>query len=118
MVVAILNGALREGALNPNAGEATGHVASTVLLCILILAISFVSVEWLDPRSPGQAATVSVLWLFLTLAFEFVFGHFVAGKSWVALLADYNLTQGRVWLLVPITVAAAPYVAARLRGRL
>ena len=35
----------------------------------------------------------------MTVAFEFGFGHFVAGHSWQRLLGDYNLLEGRVWLL-------------------
>ena len=38
------------------------------------------------------------LWLGMTLAFEFLFGHYIAGKSWSLLLADYNLAAGRLWV--------------------
>jgi hypothetical protein len=52
----------------------------------------------------------------LTVAFEFGFGHFIAHKPWSELRADYNVLRGRVWILVLITISAAPYIAARLRG--
>jgi hypothetical protein len=54
--------------------------------------------------------------LVLTLAFEFGFGHWVAGKSWSDLLRDYNLLEGRVWPLVPVVTTVAPALAARVRG--
>jgi len=116
MVVAILNGAFREGVLSSRMGEATGHVVSTLLLCALIVVVSWVSIVWLNPATPDQAATVAALWVSMTVAFEFGFGHFVAGKSWTVLLAGYNILQGRIWVLVPVTVAAAPYLTARVRG--
>ena len=116
MFIAILNGALREGVLNSRLGEASGQVASTLLLSALIMAVAFITVSWLKPATPAQAATVAALWVLLTVTFEFGFGHFVAGKPWTFLLADYNVLQGRLWLLVPVTVAAAPYLTARLRG--
>lgn len=116
LVVAILNGAFREEVLNPKMGEATGHVVSTLLLCALILVVSSILIVWLNPTTPDDAATIAVLWVCLTVAFEFGFGHFVAGMSWVELLADYNLLRGRVWLLVLISLVEAPYRTARFRG--
>jgi len=32
------------------------------------------------------------------------------------LLHDYNLLQGRIWLLVPIWIAVAPYFLFRMRS--
>jgi hypothetical protein len=116
MLVAILNGAFREEVLNPRMGEATGHVVSTLLLCALIAAVSWISIVWLNPKTPDHAAAVALLWVSLTVAFEFGFGHFVAGKSWSALLADYNVFRGRVWVLVLIVLVEAPFRTARFRG--
>ena len=62
----------------------------------------------------GQALAIGALWLVLTLAFEFMLGRFVSGLSWREMLAEYNLAAGRLWSLVPIWVAAAPYLFYRL----
>lgn len=54
----------------------------------------------------------------MTLAFEFGFGHYIAGTPWSELVADYDLLQGRLWVLVPFTMMLAPAAVARLpRGR-
>ena len=37
------------------------------------------------------------------------FGHCVAGHSWSRLLAEYNLSQGRVWLLFLVWSNLMPY---------
>jgi hypothetical protein len=50
----------------------------------------------------------------MTVAFEFGFGHYVAGHSWSLLLADYNLLAGRVWSLFLIWITIVPYVTWRL----
>jgi apolipoprotein N-acyltransferase len=47
--------------------------------------------------------------LLATIAFEFGFGHFVAGHSWSKLLADYNVFNGRLWLLVLVWITIMPY---------
>jgi hypothetical protein len=66
------------------------------------------------PASGEQAWAVGALWLVLTLAFEFLFGRYVARKSWQHLFHDYNVLAGRVWVLIPAWVAAAPYAFFRL----
>jgi hypothetical protein len=55
------------------------------------------------------------LWLGLTLAFEFLAGHYLFRQSWDRLLADYNVARGRIWPLVLVVTAAAPFWAARAR---
>jgi hypothetical protein len=67
------------------------------------------------PRSTAQALGVGALWLGLTVAFEFLFGHYVAGHSWARLVQDYDLLSGRLWPLVLLWVAAAPYLLSRSR---
>jgi len=66
-------------------------------------------------ESAGQAIAIGVIWLVLTVAFEFLFGHFVVGHPWSRLLHDYDLLQGRVWVLVLVWTTIAPYVFYRLR---
>jgi hypothetical protein len=50
----------------------------------------------------------------MTIAFEFGFGHYVAGHSWSRLLADYNLANGRVWSLFLAWIAVLPYLTWRI----
>jgi hypothetical protein len=116
MLLAIANGAFREAVLVPRVGSGKAHVSSTAILCILITLSSSVAVPWLNPRTTQAALTIGTIWLIMTLAFEFGFGHFVAHKSWSELLADYDLFAGRVWVFVPLAVFVAPYLAARARG--
>jgi len=40
---------------------------------------------------------VGLLWLALTVSFELLFGRYVAGARWKALLADNDLLRGRLW---------------------
>jgi hypothetical protein len=56
---------------------------------------------------------IGAMWLTLTVAFEFAFGHYVMGHSLDYLLADYNLMEGRLWPLVLLTVAIGPYLIDR-----
>lgn len=115
LVLAVINGAARDGLYKASLGELSAHQVSTVSLIILFsIYIWFVIRRW-PPASDGQALLVGLLWLVLTLAFEFGFGRFVAGRSWSFLLQEYNLLAGRVWVFIPIWVALAPYVFYRLQ---
>ncbi|MGA7982466.1 MAG: hypothetical protein WCA32_19870, partial [Chromatiaceae bacterium] len=67
------------------------------------------------PSSAGQAWAVGLAWLALTVAFEFGFGHYVAGHPWASLLADYDLTSGKLWALILVWIAVAPYLFYRLQ---
>lgn len=70
------------------------------------------------PRNAAAMWATGLYWMVATVAFEFLFGRYVAGNSWERLLADYDLTAGRVWVLVPLTLLLAPRLALwRLRRK-
>ena len=72
---------------------------------------------WLFRRWPlastRQAWEVGTLWLVMTLAFEFGFGHWVAGQSWNALLQAYRLHEGQLWLFILLGVWIGPPIFFR-----
>jgi len=51
----------------------------------------------------------------LTLAFEFLAGHYLFHNPWSRLLEDYDVARGRIWILVLFTTLLAPRVCASLR---
>ena len=115
IVLAVANGALREAWLVPRLGEQAARQVSTLLLiAFLALYIAMVTRTW-PIRSAAQALAIGALWLVLTLVFEFALGRWVSGRSWREMLAEYDLGAGRLWALVPIWVAVAPYAFFRLR---
>lgn len=82
--------------------------------------LSALFVQRLADPTAAQLVGVGALWAGLTVAFELVFGRYVSGLSWEALLADYDVTRGRLWPLVLLTTLLAPWfwgVAAREEAR-
>jgi hypothetical protein len=114
-LIGIANGTLRELAYKDRVGELTAHQLSTGS-AIALFAGYF---ELLDRRrrlaSTREALQVGVVWLALTIAFEFGFGRRVAHTSWDELLADYDIRKGRLWPLVLAWIALGP--AAVRAGR-
>jgi hypothetical protein len=115
MVVAIANGTFRQYVLLPAVGSYAGHVVSSVTLSLLILLVAWLSIRWINPTSTRHAWAVGVLWLATTVVFEFVAGHYLFRHPWSKLLADYDVRQGRVWIIVLSTTFAAPRWAAGVR---
>ena len=117
LVLAIANGAARESLLVPRLGTTTAHVISTLVLSVLIFIAGSLAMPWIAPASLRDAWTIGIVWVLLTLAFEFLAGHFIFGRPWKVLLADYDLTAGRIWILVLIVTLITPVVAFnRARG--
>lgn len=116
VLIAVGNGTLRAAWYGKYLGELRAHQISTLSGILLLGIYIWVLIRIWRPESAGQALAIGVLWLGLTIAFECLFGHYAAGLSWRRLLHDYNILAGRVWALVLLWVAVAPYVFFRLQG--
>lgn len=116
LVLAVLNGGAREFLLNPWIGQQAGHIASTIMLCLLIFIVAALAIRWIGPGADSDALQIGLFWLVLTIAFEFLTGHYLFGHPWPTLLADYNIFAGRIWLLVLLANLLSPVIAFRLRG--
>jgi hypothetical protein len=112
--IAIANGAVREAWYGPHLTELRAHQVSTLGGLLLFGLYIWLVVRRWRPGTGAQAILVGVLWLAMTVAFEFLFGHFVAGHSWDRLLHDYDLLAGRLWVLIPAWITLAPYLFFRL----
>ena len=116
LVLAVLNGAFREAVLLPALGKPFALVLSGILLAVLILLVAFVFVPRFGQVGRAQALYLGLLWLILTLAFEFGFGRWVQGRSWSELLRAYTFEDGNLWPLVLVVTFFAPFLAVRWRA--
>ena len=108
-VVMFVNGALRVLVLQPRLGEDHARQAASLSGVALVLLVSWLFVQLSPEARLAQLWWVGVAWLVATVAFEFLFGRFVSGLSWQALLADYNVLRGRFWSLILISVCLGPW---------
>jgi hypothetical protein len=115
MLMAIFNGAFRDLMMTPRLGDPGARAVSCFTLASVIVLVTWISLPWVRPVSTSDAWRVGWMWLAMTLAFEFGAGHYLLGTPWTALLADYNLLAGRLWILVLVATLTAPallYLAA------
>ncbi|MGQ0696687.1 MAG: hypothetical protein ACT4PZ_00455 [Panacagrimonas sp.] len=116
VVLAIANGTLREKMLIPAMGPSAAMLISGITLSVAIFLVSWFTLPWYGPLPSSQYWLIGLLWLLMTVLFEFGFGHFIAHKSWAELLDAYNVSKGNLWTLVLVTTFISPWLAARLKG--
>ena len=114
LLLAIINGTIRDFAYLKILGEHRAHQLSTITLLILMSAYCYFIFGHWKLSSESQAIFVGVIWLILTLAFEFLFGHFVGGHSWEKLISQYNILSGNLWILIIIWTTIVPFICYKL----
>ena len=118
LVLAMLNGTLREKALIPAMGTFAGLIASGIVLSACIVLVAYLAAPWYGPLGSSQVWLIGLFWLVLTLFFEFGFGRFVQHKDWAQLLQAYTFKGGNLWPVVLAVTLISPWLGARLRGLL
>jgi multisubunit Na+/H+ antiporter MnhB subunit len=116
VVIGIINGVIREFGYKRYVGELIAHQISTLTAVMLFGVFTYaLSFKW-RIESAAQAFKIGLIWLTLTVLFEFLFGHYVMKNSWQKLLHDYNILEGRFWLLVLLWIFLAPFVIYEIRS--
>lgn len=117
VVLGLLNATFRELFVTPNTGEYPAHVISTATLLGLLAVYLYGYFRRMPIHSVRERMATGVLWAGLTVAFEFLFGHYVAGEAWEELLELYDVTRGNVWVFVPLFILVAPLLYGRYLSR-
>lgn len=115
IIIAIVNGLFREKFLANRFNELQAHQISTMSMIILFGIYVWVLFKIWFPTSVNQVIIIGLIWLLLTIIFEFLFGHYVAGHSWDKLLNDYNILKGRVWIFALIWISIVPYIIYQIQ---
>lgn len=114
LVLAVVNGVLRESIFISLVGSQTAFIFSGILLSTLIVIVTWLSLSWFGVRSSSDLLGIGLFWLVLTLVFEFSFG-FSQGKTLHDLLEAYTFKGGNVWPVVLLVTTFAPYFIGKLK---
>jgi len=110
-VIGVLNGIFRGLVIQQYVDEYAAHVLSTLATGLPAFAIAmFLYFRTTRNHTARELAVIGGLWMTMTVAFEFGFGHYIMGHPWSRLLADYNLFNGRLWILVPALLLLGPFI--------
>lgn len=113
--LAIANGALRQLIFAKRMSELRAHQLSTAIGAAIIGCFIWFVIRIQPPASSRQAILIGLVWLSLTVVFEFAMGFYLMHRPWQQLIQDYNLAAGRVWALFLLWLALAPCLFYRLR---
>lgn len=117
LLVSVANGTLRDFTYGRHLPGLLAQQLSTLSGIALVGGVIYLFVRRWPPASTRQALSIGLLWVALTVAFEFLFFHYAGGHSWAELLANYDLSRGRLWPLLLAWIALAPYIFFRLFRR-
>ena len=126
VIIAIINGIIRQLFFTNYADELGSHQLSVISGITFFAKWANLDLEdsplWIAGEirivgieSAHMAIKIGLMWLVMTVIFEFIFGHYVMGNSWEKLLHDYNLLEGRLWVVVLIWTTISPYVFYLIR---
>jgi hypothetical protein len=116
VVLAFVNGVLHRS-YQETLGEHRAHQVSCVVLLILLAPWVWRTERRHPLPSTSAALRVGLAWAAAKVIFEFVFGRYVNQNSWAKLLNDYDLSEGRLWVLDVVGITAAPALARAWRLR-
>ena len=111
-----IHGVLRSRLLVPIVGDLPARQIGVAIGTLLVLTIAYLFGPWLQARAPRVLLGVGMLWVVLTVLFEFVLGRLVLEVPWQRIVSDYDVTGGGYMLFGLLFLALSPLMAARLRG--
>jgi hypothetical protein len=109
----IANGVFRELVLKRAVNDSLADALSAALAVAIIVVATRYLLRPLAGKPAAALVRASITLVTLTVAFECLFGHYVDGKSWHELVANYAVWNGRLWPVVLASLAAAPFVWGR-----
>lgn len=117
ILIAFANAMLREMVIIKHYSEYHAHQLSTITLIIFCALYVWLVYPMLQIQRPAHAWVIGMLWVLLTVIFEFALGR-LTGKSWTFLLENYNLLAGRIWLIFLISLLFLPYLVHTIRNKI
>lgn len=116
LITALVNATFRTKFLQPRLkNELRSHQISSIMAVILFLFIIYIFFRFTGANyTENDLINIGFMWMMLTIVFEFLFGYLVMNHSFKRLLQDYNLTKGRLWIWVLLTLLLGPLMVNNL----
>jgi hypothetical protein len=111
-LMAVVNGALRDLSYAKLMSQTLAHSLSVLPLTVAILIWVRLLAGWAPLADRRAGLRVGLVWLLLTLLFEFGLGS-LRGLELSAMLAQYDITRGHLWPLIPLTMGVSPELVRR-----
>jgi len=109
--IVFMNAAVRELIYKPFTRELLAHQVSTVTGSVAFIVLAYYLLRHcIYNISNDKLLLIGLMWVVLTIMFEFGLGIFVTGASWSEMLYDYNIGQGRIWIFFLVIILITPFI--------
>ncbi len=116
MILAIINGLIRNVVYKPIVGDLVAHQISSIIFIAVILIVTYIIFKLTSLKlNDSEALLTGTIWLTMTIVFEFIAGHYVFGNPWENIFADYDLFKGRLWSIVLLFIFLSPYIVNKIK---
>ncbi len=112
-----MNGTLRTLYLAPVIGDFPARRVGVFVAIAIIFVITLAFTRWMGARTGPSCWASALLWVVLTVMFEFALGRAVFHYDWSRILSDYDLSRGGLMVFGLLAMVFTPLLAARIRGR-
>lgn len=107
IAIAFLNASIRQLVFIKYMSELRAHQLSTLTLILLCSIYTWFIFPYMKVQNIKQSLLIGLVWVALTVLFEFSLGR-LTNRSWSALLQDYNIISGRIWLIFLLSLFLLP----------
>jgi hypothetical protein len=111
-----IHGTLRQLFLAPLVGDSRARQISLFTGMLLIFTINFLFIRWIHAETTKSLLAVGLVWMALTVLFEFALGILMLNYSWERMFEDYDISRGGLMAFGLLFMLIAPLLAAKLRG--
>src|SRR4029079_10666447 len=109
--IVFMNAVFRELVYKPFTGELLAHQISTITGSVAFFLLAYFLLRHYMYNTPNDKLLfIGLMWVVLTIVFEFSLGIFVTGASWNKMLNDYNIGQGRIWIFFLVIILITPFI--------
>ncbi|RUM92551.1 MAG: hypothetical protein DSZ27_03330 [Thiomicrospira sp.] len=115
VLIAILNGGFRDSVLNPVFGDKTALPISGFILSAMILAVTYLLINWLKASDSQTYIKIGLFWGLLTIGFEYGLGYFVMHQPLDDIHQVFNIQQGNLFSLALLTSILSPWLMAKIK---
>ena len=115
-LLAIANGIFRDNILAPGIGQSMALPVSGLVLGAIVFIVTFICFPLFANGTAVTYLLIGAQWVLMTLVFEFVFGHYVIGKSWHSILQVFNIMKGDLFIFVLLVSFISPTLVAKIKG--
>lgn len=113
-LIAFANATIRELVFVKMFSQLHASQLSTFTLILFCALYTWLIWSVLKISSSGEALRAGLIWMILTILFEFLLG-WLLNQSWESMLQNYNLPAGNIWPLFLLALFFMPIAVFRLK---